>query len=131
MCFKTSLSKNVYLSKSVDTKCWNCCVVVMMEPYCKPEPPWSELVKKIKRNLQFPALSWENICQGEHFCLVFAFALFRSIFRVNSPITSQVLKRWQCRKCTELVLVLTFQKPVFLFCKDMGVKEKFFYPVTK
>ena len=41
------------------------------------------------------------------FCLVFLFALFGNIFRVNSTITSQVLKRWQCQQCTELELELT------------------------
>ena len=77
------------------------------------------------------------------FCLVFAFAFFLEVFfRVNSPINkeqrkrwqcqkkmhwtqicwhkcwdswSQVLKKWQCQKCTELELELIAKPVLFLW----------------
>ena len=69
------------------------------------------------------------------FCLVFAFALFRNIFRVNSPINKPSIENFQKgrgdsakKKCTELELELKAKTSV-IFCEDMRVKEKFFYPV--
>ena len=60
------------------------------------------------------------------FCLVFAFALFRNIFRVNSPINKPSIENFQ--KGTEFELELKAKTSV-IFCEDMRVKEKIFYPV--